>query len=402
MNLSIHTKQSKIKNHLKPIALSGEIISRSQIEHEFIWPKDDPRIQWQPHRTYQQEDDIHIRNLSISSHFNIDKFLEQTKELDLPSQIIELINHRAFQFNSRKRFRECEQWKKNVIDACNKGEPIEILILAFCVINNPTKRIQSTELTTADDVSLLHMDSIARYITNIYPPGAIFQVISDSTFYALPLGVTSVEAQNYLLQLQHRVKHLQIENTIKIHDISNYLSNYNQFFHKQFEYWRYKFISNPLAQNLLPEEYQRWHNSMASTLNSRRMGFSYEQLVQLFSTNSNNFKKQLEDHTTVALAEYRALKAAAAETNWEQDHFPNAIRATIHAKKIPVLGLRLYPEYKLNSRLLPYHGIAVITQGNNNIEQMEILHEIKVIGNPHYRKVIDSNGITQFYELLKY
>lgn len=233
MSLSIHTEQSKIKNHLKLIALSGEIISRSQIEHEFIWPKDDPRIQWQPHRTYQQEDDIHIRNLSISSHFNIDKFLEQTKELDLPSQIIELINHRAFQFNSRKRFRECEQWKKNVIDACNKGEPIEILILAFCVINNPTKRIQSTELTTADDVSLLHMDSIARYITNIYPPGAIFQVISDSTFYALPLG-------GYI-----------------------------------------------------------------------RRGTKL---------------------STVALAEYRALKAAA-ETNWEQDHFPNAIRATIHPKK---------------------------------------------------------------------
>lgn len=386
----------------KPAALNGEVISRSQIGHEFIWPKQDPRSQWQPSRTYEFSDDSRIRDLGRSPHFNLNTFLEKSQTLDLPSQIIELLNHNAFQFNSRKRFRKCEQWRKIVTDACEKGEPIEILILAFCVINNPTKRMQSTELTTADDISLLHMDSIARHISSIYSPGAIFQVISDSTFYALPLGVTSVEAQNYLIQLQQRTKELKINNTVKVHDISDYLANYNQFFHDRFETWRTKFLSDPLSQNLLAEEYQRWHASMRSTLNSRRMGFSYEQLAKLFCAAPNNTKAHLDNNTTVALAEYRALKAAAADTNWEKHHFPNAIRATIHAKKIPVLGLRLYPEYKLSSRLLPYHGIAVITPNHNNdAEQMEIHHEITVIGNPVYTKVVDKNGLTQFYELSK-
>ena len=138
---------------------------------------------------------------------------------------------------------------------------------------------------------------------------------------------------------------------------------------------------------------------MRATLNSRRMEFSYEQLVKLFGAAPNKTKEHLDYNTTVALAEYRALKAAAADTNWEKNHFPNAIRATIHAKKIPVLGLRLYPEYKLSSRLLPYHGIAVITQNDDNdAEQMEIHHEITVIGNPAYTKVVDKNGLTQFYE----
>lgn len=386
-------------NYQLPVGLSGEIISRSQIGHEFVWPKSDSRSQWQPQRVYGPDDHARIRHLGISPHFNMEAFLERTKSLDLPSRIVELLNHNAFQFNSRKKFRECEQWRQQVAEACEKGAPIEILILAFCVISNPTKRVQPTEVTAAEDVSLLHMDNIARHIASIYPPGAIFQVISDSAFYALPLGVTSVEAQNYLIQLRQRTEELQIADTIRIHDISDYLSNYNQFFHDRVESWRAKFMAEPLAHDLAADEYQRWHASMRATLNSRRMGFSYEQLAALFCADSGISLAHLDDSATTALAEYRALKAAAADTNWEKHHFPNAIRATIHAKKIPVLGLRLYPEYKLGSRLLPYHGIAVMAPGDSDdAERMEIRHEITVIGNPSYTRVVDENGLTQFYE----
>lgn len=382
-----------------PVGLSGEIISRSQIGQEFVWPKSDPRSQWQPQRTYGPSDDARIRHLGISPHFDMDAFLERTQTFDLPSRIIELLNHNAFQFNSRKKFRECDQWRQMVMEACEKGTPIEILILAFCVISNPTKRVQPTEVTTADDVSLLHIDNIARHIANIYPPGAVFHVISDSTFYALPLGVTSVEAQNYLVQLRQRTEDLQIADTIKIHDISDYLSHYNQFFHERFEIWRAKFLADPLSHDLPADEYQRWHASMRATLNSRRMGFSYEQLAAIFCADSGISLAYLDDSATLALAEYRALKAAAADTNWEKRHFPNAIRATIHAKKIPVLGLRLYPEYKLGSRLLPYHGIAVLVPGDSDgAERMEIRHEITVIGNPSFTRVVDEKGLTQFYE----
>lgn len=384
------------------VGLSGEIISRSQIGHEFVWPKRDPRAEWQPVRTYVASDHARIKLLSVSHHFDMDAFLEKTKHLDVPSRIIELLNHNAFQFNSRKKFRECEQWRQRISQACEAGNPIEILILAFCVISNPTKRVQATEVTTAEDVSLLHLDQIARHIACIYPPGAVFQVISDSTFYALPLGVTSVEAQNYLVKLRQRTEDLQIAETIKILDITDYLSNHNQLFHERFEFWRARFLSDPLSHDLLPDEYRRWHASMRSTLNSRRMGFDYEQLAALFCADSGMSLASLDDSATVALAEYRALKAAAADTQWENLYFPNAIRATIHAKKLPVLGLRLYPEYKLNSRLLPYHGVAVISrEENDGYERMEIRHEITLIGNPAYTRVVSKNGVTQFYERSK-
>ncbi|NMG68704.1 hypothetical protein [Parazoarcus communis] len=84
-------------NEQLPVGLSGEIISRSQIGQEFVWPKSDPRSQWQPQRTYDPSDDARIRRLGISPHFDMDAFLQRTKTLDLPSRIIKLLNHNAFQ-----------------------------------------------------------------------------------------------------------------------------------------------------------------------------------------------------------------------------------------------------------------------------------------------------------------
>jgi hypothetical protein len=211
-----------------------------------------------------------------------------------------------------------------------------------------------------------------------------------------------VEAQNYLVKLKRRTEALNIADAIKILDITDYLSEQNQFFHERFEFWRTRFLADPLTHDLSWEEYRRWHASMRSTLNSKRMAFDYEQMATLFCADSGETLASLDECATVALAEYRALKAAAADTQWEKQSFPDAIRATIHAKKIPVLGLRLYPEYKLGSRLLPYHGVAVISHNESDgTEYMEVRHEITVIGNPAYTKVARSDGTTQFYEQSK-
>jgi len=267
------------------------------------------------------------------------------------------------------------------------------------VISNPTKRVQTTEVTAAEDVSLLHLREIAKRIREIYSPGAVFQIVSDSTFYAMPLGVTSVESQNYLKSLQERITGLGIADTIKISDISDYLAYNNQAFHERFALWRRRFISEPIGAEMSAGEYRQWHASMKATINSRRMSLEYPQMVSLFDAESSSAATDLDQIATIALAEYRALKAAAADMQWEDRYFPSAVRGTIHIKKIPVLGLRLYPEYKITSRLLPYHGISVVVpSGEDGTERMEIRHEITVIGNPAYTRVVDAHGLTQFYE----
>lgn len=380
-------------------ATSGEIISRSQIGSDFEWPADDPRLQWQPCREFNAHDRERRERLAQSPYFDLEDFMTRTRHLDTASRILELLNHNAFQFNSRKKFRQCQDWQQRVKRACEAQEPVEILILAFCVISNPTKRVQLTEATLAEDVSLLHLHNLARHIEAIYPPGAVFQVVSDSTFYSLPLSISSVEAQNYLVQLRQRTHDLGIQRNVRILDISDYLAHCSRVFHDRFHHWRGRLLSNPLDGGLLEEEYRRWHASMRATLNSRRMNFNYTELAELFGPDGGGSHDALNDAATLALVEYRALKAASSDTNWEKHHFPGAIRATIHAKKIPVLGLRLYPEYKQASRLLPYHGVALILPTEDGSrERMEIRHEITLIGRPDLTRVVDESGLTLFYE----
>ena len=382
-----------------PVGLSGEIISHSHIGQEFAWPPEDPRQARQTQREYTARDAERVAAASLSPHFDLAVFLEKTRQLDTPARILELLNHNAFQFNSRKRFREHPQWQARVAACCAQQQPVEILILAFCVISNPTKRLQPTQVTAAEDVSLLHMWRIAQHIQSFYPPGAVFHIISDSTFYALPLGVTSVEAQHYLLSLRERTQTLGIAGQVRIHDISDNLARRTALFHQRFEHWRSQFLDQPLSGEISHEEYLRWRASMRNTLNTKRMNLEYRDMVRLFGPTAQHAPTMLDEYAGLALAEYRALKAAAADTRWDEEDFPRAIRATIHAKKIPVLGLRLYPEYKLGSRLLPYHGMAVLTPADEaGRERMEIRHEITMIGNPAYTRVVDAQGLTQFYE----
>ncbi|NDW02983.1 hypothetical protein GTK09_00950 [Jiella sp. 40Bstr34] len=83
---------------------------------------------------------------------------------------------------------------------------------------------------------------------------------------------------------------------------------------------------------------------------------------------------------------------------WEEEFFPSALRATIHTKGIPVLGLRLYPEYKLRSNLLPYHGIGVIRFGPKyKLHYMTVEPEMFVCGRDEFTRITDRDGYTMHY-----
>ena len=57
----------------------------------------------------------------------------------------------------------------------------------------------------------------------------------------------------------------------------------------------------------------------------------------------------------------------------------------------------MYPEYKRNSRLLPYHGVAVIKRGVDDNPVMEIAPEISVIGRERFKRFILPTGSTDLY-----
>jgi pyoverdine/dityrosine biosynthesis protein Dit1 len=175
--------------------------------------------------------------------------------------ILRLLNHWAFQFNSRRRFHECGKWSENIKVAIQANRAVEIMIPAFFVIANPIKRIDGHAITAAEDVSLLHLANLARFIKQIHSPGLVIHIVSDSNFYALPLGLTAVEAQRYFHQLRCRVCELKIDEALKVHDMVDLLLDHASLFRDRFAYWRATYLNDPLCDGISATEYIRWQST---------------------------------------------------------------------------------------------------------------------------------------------
>lgn len=201
--------------------------------------------------------------------------------------------------------------------------------------------------------------------------------------------------------MNERLLSLGLTNCIRIHDISALLSNFNTAFHERFEYWCKQFSNDPLIDGLSQSEYECWLASMKASVNTRKLNLSYEQMQSVFGSEItlDEDRYRLNERSRWALIEYRALKTAAADLQWEDRFFPGAVRATIHTKQIPVLGLRIYPEYKFSSTLLPYHGIGVLSKSERNGQyKLTIEPELFVCGSPIFTRVSDDAGTTWFYQ----
>ncbi len=298
----------------------GEIITRSSLPAGFIWPAYDPRSSSQPCRARADADWDLIRCSSCSPYFERDALRFTARQTPAAEAILQLLNHWAFQFNSRRRFLECEKWSRYIKIAIQANRAVEIMIPAFCVIANPIKRIDGHAITAAEDVSLLHLANLARFIKQIYSPGLIIHIVSDSNFYALPLGLTAVEAQRYFQQLRCRVCELKLDETLKVHDMVDLLLDHASLFRERFVYWRATYLHDPLCDGISAIEYMRWQSSTLNSINTQKLGLDYRELAVIFDPLATPRADDYDHHASIALAEYRAMKAAAADTGWEERH----------------------------------------------------------------------------------
>ena len=80
---------------------------------------------------------------------------------------------------------------------------------------------------------------------------------------------------------------------------------------------------------------------------------------------------------------------------------PNYVRATIHrAFETPVLGLRIYPDYKMSSQQLPYHGVPLLYRDGDRVKML-VAPETRFYGDPTLERVTHNNGETYFYQSVK-
>ncbi|AKJ01472.1 pyoverdine/dityrosine biosynthesis protein Dit1 [Archangium gephyra] len=374
----------------------SEALSESALIGRFQWPLDDPRLRTQSRRLTCASDDARLAR-AATPDFDLEGFLKKTQGLSSEMRIIELLNETC-QFNSRSRFRDGEDVRERIRRMQAVGRPIEIVLPAFAPVLNTVKRFESVALSGAEDVSLLYLSWVAELIARVYEPGAIIHVVSDGVFYSSALGITWVEAHTYEQRLKARVRELGLHNVV-VHSMSDFLLPCHDEFLRNFDRHYHEIWKGHSNDGITAKDVGRLSGSLLAGINTRKYGFTYEEMRNLFSADVPPEQRYAEWVTVFAslrdsVTHYRALRAALAELRWEEKQFPGALRATIHLKKKSILGMRLYPEYRRRSMLLPYHGIGVLSHDGC----LTVEPEMFVCGRPEYTRVVNADGTTRFYE----
>jgi len=287
------------------------------------------------------------------------------------------LNHKVLQFNSKKLFTESGYILQQVNRAIRKENRVELILPAFCVISSWQKRHHVTSVTFAEEASLLHLAHVARALEKNIGTNLRFLIISDATFYAGIFGDPMDAAERYIRDLTQIVQKHGIGDTIWIVDMSDIVKEYGQKYEDSLERNLDIFSREP-ALGLSAKEAARFKTSVASTLNISDLGLTYHHLRKIHCTGrfpNKALKVEIENRISKAFIHYRAMKQSMAELEWEQKTYPQALRGTIHHKTVPVVGVRIYPDYKSSCQLLPYHGIAVLYRQENRW-RMRIEHEI--------------------------
>jgi hypothetical protein len=381
------------------VARNGEIINRATLYCYPQLPLDDPRLWPQTARPFGSDDRRTLEECALPARINWTRFRTECANLPPEVQIASLLNHRALQFNSRRRFADSNHYIHRIKAACLSGSPIRVVIPIFCVIANPLKRFRHISITAGEMVTLRTLSNISGMIAEIYPPGLVFEVVSDAMFYATPFGVHLADAAIYLQQLRRTARALGGDR-VRLHDMSELLADHAPEFGKRYERWLCRYTHNELCDGTSQSSLDVWLESMQACLNVSQYKHDYNWLRETFSSPANRLDANpLRVRARAALLKYRALKAAASDVGWEERVFPGALRATIHTKSIPVLGLRLYPEYKFRSRLLPYHGVPLIQHSvKTGLRRMVIEPEMYLACRSELTRVVDNTGGTVFYD----
>lgn len=254
-----------------------------------------------------------------------------------------------------------------------------------------------TTLTFAESCTLQSLQNIADLCKQSISIDLNFQIIADATFYVRPLGSDPVVSAQYLKDISQYIHTNELLN-LHIHDMCDMATHdLNKFESSYIEIYQ-RLLADP-GHALNQKEHKSWIGAMAATITTRDISAPYQDIVRTFRDNdfTTPFGKRVVRRTEKAFIDYRSLKYAMSTLEWENEYFPDSIRATIHQKDQDVLGLRIYPQYKRLSRLLPYHGVAVLQNNDNKNPQMLIEPEINVISQERVTRYINNYGFSDVY-----
>src|SRR5262249_47441846 len=119
--------------------------------------------------------------------------------------------------------------------------------------------------------------------------------------------------------------------------------------------------------------------SVRCSVNTRRFQLKHDDHRRLFGpakwrTTDHPYADAIETMTDIAFKELITIRLACGAVDISTRLWPNALRATCHKGQKNgrwAIGLRPYPEYYGSCKLLPYHGMPVITRDSKGKPKLE-------------------------------
>lgn len=290
--------------------------------------------------------------------------------------------------------------------ACAAGEPVRIVMPAFCKIGNTAKLIYSLHPTAAEEVSLGHLAHVARSLSTLYAPEVRMVMLTDSRLYGARLRNPAPTIAAYNKALYQICADVAPEGEVTLIDYDDLLGEFASEYERAYQTGLERVLANDSEMFAELSRFELYESVRAS-LNTSTLGMTYNDLFECFSHRrnpANRFYNLLDEQTEKSITEKMAMRFACRELEQRvltRQFGPNYVRSTIHVSSAsPILGLRIYPDYKRSSDQLPYHGVPVLYRAGER-DKMLVAPETRFWCDANLERVTHRNGETYFYQTLQ-
>ncbi|WP_250569543.1 L-tyrosine/L-tryptophan isonitrile synthase family protein [Streptomyces sp. CJ_13] len=322
---------------------------------------------------------------------NLPEFLKDKRKhgLDQAETVLAVLAHQKFQMNPVTDVRSEVAWQDRIRAAIEANREIEVVYPQFCVIPNAPKRYTNMGFSAGEDCTIEFIKLINSQVKAVYPPGIRVHAIADAALYGSAFHTHQTEVDAYFESVEQRIQALNAANCVSLHDYAEVLRtkcrpDYQvQYYEIGHQVWKGKY------EALLPDtDLETLRRSVRASVNTRRFQLSHKDHLQLFGpismrNTAHPYHDEIETMTDIAFKELITIRLACGAIDIASRLWPQALRATCH--KGPkngrwALGLKPYPEYYGACKLLPYHGMPLITKDRNGQPRLEIKPEVLLRG----------------------
>lgn len=378
-----------------------EVLQPSSLR-SFHWPEKNPEEVNQPVRCRTHADRQMVQEAATAVAFDLDRFLRNTRHLDVAGQVHFLLTSERFQFNQVGAVRSERLWQTRIRAMVDAGIAIRLVYPLFCKIGNWAKQMSSIGPNAGEDATIFFFSHINTLVKLIYPPGIAIAAVTDAQLYNSAFQNPEVEVATYLAVLKQRVAELNAEGCVTLYNYVDLLANDARRYREAHHHHQHLMHDRP-ADALAGVNVETLFQSVKASINTRKYTIPYSDAREIFSADENPDNRYygiVDQMTTRAFEEVVAIRMACSELNSFEQIWPGHVRATCHKgtkNGLAVIGLRPYPEYYGSSKLLPYHGVPIITHNKSRL-RLDIEPEVMLRDRQDLVRVVDQNAETYFYD----